>query len=137
MRVRNSLDLDVGRRGGAARRGSRQAFNIVFDGPDGFGISAASAAGAEADGVPLLVVDQISTAVSLGLAIPDPEVLFFDLVGNPSVANPHTATSRWTVNKGGGALNDGWLVFLGPRTPRGTTPRRSASRSTGTTAGRW
>ena len=103
--------------------GPAQAFNIVFDGPGGFGISASSAASAEADGVPLLVVDQISTAASLGLTIPDPDVLFFDLVGSPSVANPHTATSMWTVNKGGaGALSDGWLVFLGPTHTEGYDP---------------
>jgi hypothetical protein len=97
--------------------GRSDAFPIVFNGPGGYGISAASAAGAEADGVRIIEVDSISTAASLNLTIPAPDVLSFQLVGSPSVSNPNRATSEWSVtNSGNGGLSDTWLVFLNPVT---------------------
>lgn len=91
------------------------AFPIVFNGVGGNGISAASAASAEANGVPIVDVDAIYTAASLGLTIPAPDVLSSTLVGNPSVSNPNRATSEWSVtNAGQGGLTDAWLVFLYP-----------------------
>ncbi|MEX2208507.1 MAG: hypothetical protein WEF50_19990 [Myxococcota bacterium] len=91
------------------------AFPIVFDGEGGFGLSAATAAAAEADGVPIVDVDQIHTAAALGLTIPAPDVLSSELVDDPSVSNPNRATSEWSVtNSGQGGLSDAWLVFLYP-----------------------
>lgn len=93
------------------------AFPIVFNGPSGYGISAESALSAVADGVPVIEVDAISTAASLNLTIPAPDVLSFSLVGSPSISNPNRATSEWSVtNAGAGGLSDAWLVFLNPVT---------------------
>lgn len=100
--------------------GRVDAFPIVFNGPGGYGISAssaASAASAEADGVRIIEVDAIATAASLGLTIPAPDVLSFQIVGSPSVSNPNRATSEWSVtNSGDNGLSDAWLVFLNPVT---------------------
>jgi hypothetical protein len=57
------------------------------------------------------------------MVIPAPDVLSFDLNNNPSVANPNTATSRWTVNNAGAGFTDSWLVFLNPT----NTPPYTAS----------
>jgi len=93
--------------------GRAGAFPVVFNGVGGYGISAASASSAEANGVPIVDVDVIYTAADMGLTIPAPDVLSSSLVGNPSVSNPNRATSEWSVTNGGqGALSDAWLVFL-------------------------
>jgi len=97
--------------------GRADAFNIVFNGPSGFGISAASAASAAAAGVPIFDVDALAVAADLGIVIPAPDVQSFHLVQSPSVANPNTANSLWTVNNtGAGALDSAWLVFTNPET---------------------
>jgi hypothetical protein len=97
--------------------GRADAFNIVFNGPSGFGVDAATAASAEAAGVPILDVAALSTAASLGLQIPAPEVLSFHIETPPTLANPNTATSQWNVTNGGaGNLPGTWLVFLTPQT---------------------
>jgi hypothetical protein len=89
------------------------AYPIVFNGAGGFGISAASAASAEASGVEIVDVDRLYTAASLGLTIPAPNVLSSAIVGSPSASNPNRATSEWSVTKAGqGALSDAWLVYL-------------------------
>lgn len=95
--------------------GRAGAFPIVVNGSAGFGISAASAESAEANGVPIVVVEagEIQTAAAFGLTIPAPDVLSSALVGSPSVSNPNRATSEWSVtNAGQGGLSDAWLVFL-------------------------
>ena len=100
----------------ALAAGPAHAFDIVFDGPGGYGISADTAANAEAAGVPIIEVASISQAAALDLTIPAPEVLSFVLTPTPSVANPNTATSRWSVtNSGEGGLSGTWLVFLNPK----------------------
>jgi len=44
-------------------------------------------------------------------------VLSSHLVSNPSVSNPNTAQSLWSVTDGGGSsLSNAWLVFFGPTT---------------------
>jgi hypothetical protein len=97
--------------------GRADAFNIVFNGPSGFGIDAATAANAEAAGVPILDVESLQQAAALHLVIPDPDVLSFDISSSPSVANPNKATSRWEVDNAGGTdLRGTWLVFLNPVT---------------------
>jgi PEP-CTERM motif len=96
--------------------GRADAFDIVFDGPGGYGISPATAANAEAAGLSIIEVASISQAAALDLTIPAPEVLSFVLQQSPSVGNPNTATSRWTVtNSGAGDLSGTWLVFLNPK----------------------
>jgi hypothetical protein len=97
--------------------GRADAFNIVFNGPSGFGVNAATAASAEAAGVPILDVVSLSAAASLGLEIPAPDVLSFHLEHPPTLASPNTATSQWDVTNGGaGDLTGTWLVFLTPQT---------------------
>jgi hypothetical protein len=97
--------------------GRADAFDIVFNGPSCYGINAATAANAEAAGVPIIEVESLSTAASLNLEIPAPDVLSFHLSDSPSVANPNTATSQWNVTNGGeGDLSGTWLVFLNPVT---------------------
>ena len=96
--------------------GRAQAFPIVFNGPGGFGISAASAASAEASGVPIIAVDAILQAAALNLTIPAPAVLSSTLTGSPSISNPNRATSDWSVTNGGIPRSDVWLVFLNPVT---------------------
>lgn len=97
--------------------GRASAFNIVFNGPSGYGVSASSATSAQASGVPIIAVTSLSVASDLGIVIPAPDVLSFDLVSSPSVSHPITATSQWTVNNTGeGALDSAWLVFTNPET---------------------
>ncbi len=97
--------------------GRADAIGVAFDGPSGFGISAASAAAAAADGLQIIPVEQLATAASFGLTIPAPEVQDAQLVGSPSFANPNRATSTWTVtNSGQMNLQDAWLIFLYPAT---------------------
>ena len=97
--------------------GRADAFNIVFDGPSGYGISAAAATSAAAAGVPIFDVDSLAVAANLGIVIPAPSVQSFQLVTTPSVANPNTANSLWTVdNTGTGSLGSAWLVFTNPET---------------------
>ena len=51
----------AGGRGRARRRVRADAFDIVFNGPSGYGIDAATAANAEAAGVPIIEVASLST----------------------------------------------------------------------------
>jgi hypothetical protein len=91
------------------------AFPVVFGGAGGFGISAASASAAQSAGFSVIHNASIVPANDFDLVIPAPDVLSSHIVGSPSVANPNTATSRWSVTNGGGAnLSDAWLVFLTP-----------------------
>ncbi len=95
--------------------GNAGAYPIVFNGTGGFGISAASADGAEADGVQIVEVaaNEIVPAAAMNLTIPAPDVLSATLVGSPSVSNPNRVTSEWSVtNAGQGVLSDAWLVFF-------------------------
>jgi hypothetical protein len=93
------------------------AFPVLFDGPSGYGLSEATADDAIGAGFARLTPLRIDTAASRGLLIPEPVVLSAALNGSPSTNNPITATSRWTVQNGGGrALLDSWLVFLKPIT---------------------
>jgi len=94
--------------------GPAQALTIYFDGANGFGISATTAAGALAAGVPIIEVEGISRAVDLGLTIPEPDVMSHTLATNPSRTNPNRATSEWDVTNGGSGHPDSWLVFLYP-----------------------
>lgn len=97
--------------------GRADAFNIVFNGPGGFGISAASASSAAAAGVPIFDVAALAVAKDLGIVIPAPDVQSFHLVQSPSVANPNTAASIWTVNNTSArTLDSAWLVFTNPET---------------------
>jgi hypothetical protein len=99
----------------ALSAGRAQAIPVYFDGPGGFGISEESAANALDAGVPIIEVDAIVTADSLGLTIPERDVISFTLVTNPSTSNPHRVNSQWTVAKGGpSGVSDAWLVFLNP-----------------------
>jgi hypothetical protein len=94
-----------------------RAFPITFDGPGGFGVSAATAASVEAAGFSLIQNIPVVPAANDGLTIPAPEVLSSHIVTHPSVSNPNTAQSRWSVTNGGdGSLDDAWLVFFGPVT---------------------
>ena len=93
------------------------AFPITFDGPGGFGVSAATATSVEAAGFSLIQDIPVVSAATDGLTIPAPDVLSSHIVTHPSVANPNTAQSRWSVTDGGkDALSDAWLVFFGPVT---------------------
>lgn len=93
------------------------AFPVVFNGPSGFGISAASAADAQSAGFSLITNVPVFPGDTVPFVVPAPDVLASHLVGSPSVANPNTAVSRWSVTNGGdGSLNDAWLVFLTPLT---------------------
>ena len=97
--------------------GRADAFDILFNGPSGYGVNAATAANAEDAGIPIIEVASLSTAASLDLQIPAPDVLSFQLASHPSVATPNTATSQWSVTNGGeDDLANTWLVFLNPVT---------------------
>ncbi len=100
--------------------GRADALTVVFNGPGGYGISAASAANAAAAGVPIVTAQGIMQAASLDLTIPAPDVLSYSLSGSPSVASPNTAISRWSVTNGGSSYYEGlpdvWLVFFNPVT---------------------
>ena len=92
-------------------------FPVVFGGPGGFGVSASTATAAQVAGYSLITDTPVSPANTVPLLIPAPDVLSSHLVSSPSVGNPNTAQSRWTVTNGGGVtLNDAWLVFLTPLT---------------------
>lgn len=96
------------------------ALPVWFDGPDGYGISAAQAAGAEAAGFSILSVEQLQQATPL--EIPAPDVLGYRIKSSPTRGNPTTAFSRWEVTNGGDStLADTWLVFL---TPLNYTPSK-------------
>ena len=114
--------------------GRADAIAVVFDGPDGFGISATRAAAAEADGLQIIDVDQLFTANELGLSVPTRVVQDFSISSNPTPANPTSVNSLWTVTTSGhGNLVDAWLVFL--NTSANYEDARSASRSTTKRAG--
>jgi len=94
-----------------------RAFPIVFDGPGGFGVSSSTADSVEAAGFLLIQNVPVAPASTAGLTVPAPDVLSSHLVTSPSVANPNTAESRWSVTDGGGAaLQNAWLVFFNPTT---------------------
>jgi hypothetical protein len=93
------------------------AFPVVFNGTGGFGVSAATATSVSAAGFPIIEGASIYPANNFDLVIPAPDVLSHDIQTHPSVSNPTTAQSRWSVTNGGdGALDDAWLVFLTPLT---------------------
>jgi hypothetical protein len=93
------------------------AFPVVFGGPGGFGVSGSTASAAQAAGFALITDTAVAPADSVPLTIPAPDVLSSHIVSSPSVANPNTAVSRWTVTNGGDSeLNDAWLVFFTPLT---------------------
>jgi len=97
--------------------GAARAFPIVFDGPGGFGVSATTAAAVEGAGFSLIQDVTVVPAATDGLTIPAPDVLTSHIVSSPSVSNPNTAQSRWSVTDGGeSALSNAWLVFFGPTT---------------------
>ncbi|HTO69348.1 MAG TPA: hypothetical protein VMR31_05755 [Myxococcota bacterium] len=97
--------------------GSAAAFPVLFDGAGGFGVSASTASAAEAAGFALISDVTVVPAASDGLTIPAPDVLSAHIVTSPSVTNPNTAQSRWSVTNGGASdLANAWLVFFGPVT---------------------
>jgi hypothetical protein len=91
------------------------ALPVYFDASSGYGISSTSANAAFDAGFTRLTPTQIQQA-SLYVTIGDPAVLSASLSSSPSPSDPTTATSRWTVQSKGRALNDAWLVFLRPET---------------------
>jgi hypothetical protein len=94
-----------------------RAFPIVFDGPGGFGVSSSTAGSVESAGFLLIQNVPVAPAAADGLTIPAPDVLTAHIVSNPSLANPNTAQSRWSVTDGGAdSLQNAWLVFFGPVT---------------------
>ena len=94
-----------------------RAFPVLFGGPSGFGVSGSTASAAEAAGFDLITDATIVPADTVPLVIPAPDVLSSHIPSSPSVSNPVTATSQWSVTNGGdGALTDAWLVFLKPLT---------------------
>jgi len=93
------------------------AFPVVFNGPSGFGVSSATATSVSAAGFPIIEGALVYPANDFDLVIPAPDVLSAHIQAHPSISNPTTAQSRWTVTNGGeGDLNDAWLVFLTPLT---------------------
>jgi len=92
------------------------AFPVMFDGPSGYGTSSTSAGGAFEAGFTRLDPVGINQPADFGITIPEPVVLSAALNGSPSAANPITATSTWTVQNPGRAIQDAWLVFLKPLT---------------------
>jgi hypothetical protein len=92
------------------------AFLVVFDGPSGYGTSSSSAAGAFEAGFTRLNPVAISQPADFGITIPEPVVLSASLNSSPSLVSLITATSTWTVQNPGRALQDAWLVFLKPLT---------------------
>lgn len=93
------------------------AFPVVFDGPGGYGVSAATASSVDAAGFPILEDASVYPMNDFDLAIPAPDVLSHHIQAHPSVSNPTTAQSRWSVTNGGeGDLHNAWLVFFTPLT---------------------
>jgi hypothetical protein len=103
--------------------GPALAIAVYFDGPSGYGISQARADAAAAAGIGQVSPTIFATGSALGISIPDPVVLSYDLEASPTLSNPSTAHSRWTVNHTGPTLPGLWMVFLGPAdyTPPGGT----------------
>jgi hypothetical protein len=97
--------------------GPAAAFPVVFNGPSGFGVSAATATSVSAAGFPIIEGATIFPANDFSLVIPAPDVLSHNIQSHPSVSNPTTAQSRWSVTDGGEVgLDEAWLVFLTPLT---------------------
>jgi hypothetical protein len=97
--------------------GPASAFPVFFNGPSGFGTSAARASAVDAAGFPIIEDASVYTASTYSLVIPAPNVLSHNILTNPTLQNPTTAQSRWSVTNGGeGDLSDAWLVFLTPVT---------------------
>jgi hypothetical protein len=91
------------------------ALPVFFDAPSGFGVSEAMADAAITAGFERLTPAAIQNLTPLGLAIPEPTVLDFDISDSPSTSDPTAVTSRWTVQNGGDrAFVDAWLIFLSP-----------------------
>ncbi|MFI5316955.1 MAG: hypothetical protein ACHQ6T_14740 [Myxococcota bacterium] len=121
MRSRRSIDWCVLATAAALLlAGPARAFPILFDrtgANSGYGVSAATASAVEAAGFRVIEGASVYPASSLDLQIPAPDVLHATVQAHPSVANPTTAQSRWSVTDGGKApLDDAWLVFLRPVT---------------------
>ncbi|HTO56108.1 MAG TPA: hypothetical protein VMR50_22190 [Myxococcota bacterium] len=96
---------------------SASAFPVLFGGSGGFGISASSASSAQTAGFSVIHGASIVPANDFDIVVPAPDVLSSHIVGSPSVSNPNTAMSRWSVTNGSdGNLSDAWLVFLTPLT---------------------
>jgi len=95
-----------------------RALPVMFDGPDGYGISATSAQAAFDAGFARLTPLEINTGSTFGITIPDP-VVFSAVVSPTPSTTPTTVSSTWTVNNGGRAVIDPWLVFLRPQTYSG------------------
>jgi hypothetical protein len=96
---------------------SAAAFPVVFDGASGFGVSAATATSVSGAGFPVIEGATVYPANDFSLVIPAPDVLSHHIESQPSVSNPTTAQSRWSVTNGGETnLDDAWLVFFTPLT---------------------
>jgi hypothetical protein len=93
------------------------AFPIVFDGPGGYGISEESAEDAFDAGIARLT-PPIFQASAFGITIPDQSVLLgsVELKNPPSVEDPSSVPSMWTVQNGSRSIQNAWLVFLRPQT---------------------
>jgi hypothetical protein len=93
------------------------AFPIVFDGPGGYGISEESAEDAFDAGF-VRLTPPINQASAFGITIPDQSVLLGSVVlkNPPTVEDPHSVPSMWTVQNGSRGVQNGWLVFLRPQT---------------------
>jgi hypothetical protein len=97
--------------------GSARAFPVVFNGPSGNGVSAATASSVDAAGFRILTGASVFPGSDFDLAIPAPDVLSHHIQSHPSVSNPTTAQSRWSVTNGSEVtLDDAWLVFFTPVT---------------------
>jgi hypothetical protein len=97
--------------------GSAGAFPVVFNGTGGYGVSSATASSVSTAGFEIIEDALIYNANTFNLVIPAPDVLSSHIQSHPTVANPTTAQSRWSVTNGSdGDLHDAWLVFLTPLT---------------------
>lgn len=93
------------------------AFPVIFNGPGGYGVSAATASSVSSAGFPTIEDATVYSASLFDIVIPAPDVLSSSIVSHPTLANPNTAQSRWSVTNGGEiSLDNAWLVFLRPTT---------------------
>jgi hypothetical protein len=97
--------------------GPAAAFPVVFGGPGGYGLSSSTASAVTGAGFQLIDETLVYPADDFGIVIPAPDVLSHHIQSSPSVSNPTTAQSRWSVTNGGeDGLSDAWLVFFRPTT---------------------
>ncbi len=102
---------------GLLAAGPAAAFPVVFGGSGGYGLSSSTASAVTGAGFQLIDDTLVFPMNDFGIVIPAPNVLSHHIQSNPSVSNPTTAQSRWSVTNGGeGGLNDAWLVFFRPTT---------------------